>query len=135
VDAFHRALAATDTAGALSLLARELIVFEYGVVDPTVEAYAFQHLPVDMDVAAQTEWEVVTRQVGSEGAAYWVLSTYRITGTDRAGNRIDVNTMETVLLRRVGEAFRIVHFHWSTDDPEYLANAVSARAAVSAPEQ
>jgi hypothetical protein len=27
--------------------------------------------------------------------------------------------LETVLLRRSGDAFRIVHFHWTTDDPAF----------------
>ena len=114
VDSFHKALAIGNTAGVLALLARELVVYEYGLVDPTLEAYAFKHLPTDMDYAAATEWALESRRTGGTGEFYWVLSTYRVTGTDKAGQAIDQNTLETVLLRRMGEGFRIVHFHWST---------------------
>jgi ketosteroid isomerase-like protein len=119
VDAFHAALRNKDTAAALSLLDRGLLVFEFGAVDPTVEAYAFRHLPFDMDVAVATRWKLETRRVGGEGNERWVLSTYRVTGTQPDGKPIDLTMLETVLLRRSGDAFRIVHFHWSTDDPTF----------------
>ena len=51
VDAFHKALRNLDTAGALSLLDRGLVVYEFGMVDPTVEAYGLRHMPHDMDLA------------------------------------------------------------------------------------
>ena len=128
VDAFHAALRAKNTAGALSLLDRGLVVFEFGAVDPTVEAYAFQHLPFDMDVAAATQWKLEMRRVGGEGNERWVLSTYRVTGKQRDGTAIDLTTLETVILRRAGDLFRIVHFHWSTNDPAFQARAQQQRA-------
>jgi ketosteroid isomerase-like protein len=127
VDAFHAALRNKDTAGALSLLDRGLMVFEFGAVDPTVEAYAFQHLPYDMDIAVATSWKLETRRVGGEGNERWVLSTYRVTGKQADGTPIDQTTLETVILRRVGELFRIVHFHWSTNDPAFQARAQRER--------
>jgi len=128
VDAFHAALRAKNTAGALSLLDRGLVVFEFGTVDPTVEAYALQHLPFDMDIAAATQWTLETRRVGGEGNERWVLSTYRVTGTQRDGTPIDLTTLETVILRRTGELFRIVHFHWSTNDAAFQARSQRQRS-------
>src|SRR5438046_9267682 len=78
VDAFHAALRNKDTAAALSLLDRGLVVFEFGAVDPTVEAYALAHLPFDIDVAAATQWKLESRRVGGEGNERWVLSSYRV---------------------------------------------------------
>lgn len=128
VDAFHRALRNIDTAGALSLLARDLVVYEFGVTDPTLEAYAFRHLPLDMDTVSQTDWELVSRQVGGAGDIHWVLSNYRVTGIQAdAETMIDQITSETVILRRSGDLFRIVHFHWSTDDPTFQADAQGTR--------
>jgi ketosteroid isomerase-like protein len=123
VDAFHAALRNKDTARALSLLDRSLVVFEFGTVDPTVEAYGLRHLPFDMDVAVATQWKLETRRSGGEGNERWVLSTYRVTGKHSDGTPIDQTTLETVLLRRSGELFRIVHFHWSTSDPAFQARA------------
>jgi len=128
VDAFHAALRSKDTAGALSMLDRGLVVFEFGAVDPTVEAYAFQHLPFDMDVAVATRWQLETRRVGGEGNERWVLSTYRVTGKQADGTPIDQTTLETVILRRTGDLFRIVHFHWSTNDPAFQARAQGQRS-------
>ena len=88
----------------MSLLDRGLVVFEFGTVDPTVEAYAFRHLPFDMDVAVGDAWKLETRRVGGEGNERWVLSTYRVTGTQRDGTPIDHTTLETVILRRSGDA-------------------------------
>ncbi len=127
VDAFHAALRNKDTAGALSLLDRGLVVFEFGAADPTVEAYAFRHLPVDMDVAVATRWKLETRKVGGEGNERWVLSTYRVTGGQPEGRSIDLTMLETVILRRSGDAFRIAHFHWSTSDPVFNARIPGER--------
>ena len=127
VDAFHAALRNKDTAGALSLLDRGLVVFEFGTADPTAEAYAFRHLPFDMDVALATRWSLQTRKAGGEGSERWVLSTYRVTGKSSDGSPIDLTMLETVLLRRSGEQFRIVHFHWSTSDPAFNARSLGER--------
>lgn len=127
VDAFHAALRNKDTGGALSLLDRGLVVFEFGVVDPTVEAYGLRHLPYDMDLAAATTWKLDTRRSGGDGNERWVLSTYRVTGKQANGKPIDQTTLETVILRRSGERFRIVHFHWSTSDAAFQAEAQGQR--------
>ena len=127
VDAFHAALRNKDTAAALSLLDRGLVVYEFGTMDPTVEAYAFRHLPFDMDVAVATRWKLETRKVGGEGNERWVLSTYRVTGKKPDGSPLDLTMLETVLLRRSGEAFRIAHFHWSTSDPTFNARIPGER--------
>lgn len=127
VDAFHAALRNKDTAGALSLLDRGLVVFEFGAVDPTVEAYGLRHLPFDMDVAVATQWKLESRRSGGEGGERWVLSTYKVSGKQSDGTPIDQTTLETVILRRSGEQFRIVHFHWSTNDPAYQARAQGQR--------
>jgi ketosteroid isomerase-like protein len=121
VDAFHAALKKKDTAAALSLLDRGLVVFEFGVVDPTVEAYAFRHLPFDIDVAAVSTWSIESRRVGGEGNERWVLTTYHVTGRQADGSPIDQITLETMILRRTSDLFRIVHMHWSTNDPKFQA--------------
>ena len=127
VDAFHSALRNKDTAGALSLLDRGLVVFEFGAVDATAEAYAFRHLPLDMDLAVAARWTLETRRVGGEGNERWVLSTYRVTGKQLDGTPIDLTTLETAILRRSGDLFRIAHLHWSTNDPAYQARVQAQR--------
>jgi ketosteroid isomerase-like protein len=93
-----------------------------------VEAYGFRHLPYDMDVAVATQWKLEARRVGGEGNERWVLSTYRVTGKQADGTAIDMTTLETAILRRSGEQFRIVHLHWSTNDAGFQARAQRQRA-------
>jgi ketosteroid isomerase-like protein len=127
VDGFHAALKRKDTAGALSFLDRGLVVFEFGAADPTVESYALQHLPFDIDMAVASTWALQTRRVGGEGAERWILSTYRVTGTRADGKPIEQTTLETAIVRRTGDQFRIVHLHWSTNDAAYQAWAQGQR--------
>ena len=115
VDGFRAALKRKDTGGALSYLDRSLVVFEFGVTDPTVEAYALSHLPGDIDMAAISDWTLQSRRVGGNGDERWVLSTYHVTGKLPDGKAIDQVMQETAIVRRVGDSFRIVHFHWSSD--------------------
>ena len=115
VDGFHAALKRKDTGGALSYLDRSLVVFEFGVADPTVEAYALSHLLRDIDMAAVSDWTLQARRVGGSGNERWVLSTYHVTGKLPDGKPIDQVVQETAIVRRVGESFRIVHLHWSSD--------------------
>jgi ketosteroid isomerase-like protein len=115
VDGFRAALKRKDTGGALSYLDRSLVVFEFGVTDPTVEAYAFSHLLGDIDMAAVSDWTLQVRRVGGTGNERWVLSTYHVTGKLPDGKAIDQVMQETAILRRVGDNFRIVHLHWSSD--------------------
>jgi ketosteroid isomerase-like protein len=127
VEAFHAALRNKDTGAALSLLDRSVVVFEFGGVDHTGEAYAFRHLPFDMDVAVATRWKLETRRAGGEANDRWVLSTYRVTGKQSDGAAVDLTMLETVILRRSGDGFRIVHFHWSTSDPGFQARGARQR--------
>ena len=56
-------------------------------VDPTVEAYAFRHLPFDMDLAVATQWKLETRRSAAKGNERWVLSTYRVTESSPTARR------------------------------------------------
>jgi ketosteroid isomerase-like protein len=43
----------------------------------------------------------------------WVATEGRLTGTYK-GKAIDLPTTETMLLRRSGRGWKIVHIHWSS---------------------
>src|ERR1044071_2832025 len=122
-----------ETARGRALLGRGLVVYGFGGVDPTAEAYALTHLPFDMDLAVASQWKLETRRVGGEGNERWVLSTYRVTGKQADGTPIDQVTLETVILRRSGGLFRIVHFHWSTSDAGFQARSQGQRTQGAAP--
>lgn len=113
VEAFHTALAAGDTAAALALLTEDVIVYESGGAENRQE-YRAHHLAADMGYAAGTTRRVTAREermLGDGGVAL-VLSQIHTTGEFR-GRTVDRASVETMVLRRTPDGWRIVHVHWS----------------------
>ena len=113
VDAFHAAINRGDTRAAAALLAEDALIFESGGAERTKAEYAAHHLPADA-VFAQLVSSTVTRRAGrGDGAVAWVASEGRTTGTYK-GKALDLDTTETMVLRRIGPAWKITHIHWSS---------------------
>jgi ketosteroid isomerase-like protein len=113
VDAFHAALGRGDTSAALRLLAEDALIFESGGVERSRAEYAAHHLAADA-AFAQAVPSTRTRRVSrSDGPFAWVASEGRTTGVWK-GKPVDRRTTETVLLRREGGRWLIVHIHWSS---------------------
>ncbi|HEX7948587.1 MAG TPA: nuclear transport factor 2 family protein [Phenylobacterium sp.] len=113
VDAFHAALDRGDTAAAAGFLADALIVFEGGEVERSKAEYASGHLAADAVFAQAVGSHMTRRSGGASGDLAWVASEGRTQGRykDRDIDRI---TTETMILRRVSGAWKIVHVHWSS---------------------
>ena len=113
VDAFHDALRRGDTNSAAALLADDALVFEGGGVERSKAEYVGHHLPADAAFSQVVSATVTRRTGGSDGALAWIASEGRMTGTyqGKAVNRV---TTETMLLRRIGRAWKVVHIHWSS---------------------
>lgn len=114
VESFHAALAAGDRDRALSWLDTQVVIFESGGAEMSRDEYASHHLESDMAFVGATKTEVIDRQAQAAGDAAWVLSRTHTTGQfrDRA---VDVDGVETMVLRRVSGEWRIVHIHWSSN--------------------
>lgn len=113
VDAFHAALRRGETKVALSYLAEDALIYEAGGVERGLQEYAAHHLGADA-AFAQAVPAVVTMRTGEAvGAVAWIATEGRTTGSykDKA---IDAVTTETMVLRRVGSAWKIAHIHWSS---------------------
>lgn len=113
VDAFHAALQRGNTRSAASLLADDALIFEEGGAERSKAEYAAHHLPADAAFSKLVHSTVVRRSGGSSGAFAWIASEGRRTGTYK-GKPVDRLTTETMLLRRVGRTWKIVHIHWSS---------------------
>lgn len=113
VDAFHSALGRGDTATALAQLADDVLIFEAGGAERSKAEYASAHLAGDAAFAQAVPGKVVRRTGGLSGAFAWVASDGRTQGRykDRDVDRV---TTETILLRRDGRGWKIVHVHWSS---------------------
>lgn len=116
VDAFHAALKAGDTAGALKLLAPDVMIFEEGGAERSRDEYASHHLGSDAAFAAASEAAVSRRSGWAAGDVAWVTSEGRTTGQFN-GRAIDRLTTETMVLKRHADGWRIHHIHWSSRAP------------------
>ena len=113
VDAFHAALRRGDTAAAAELVADDALVFEEGGAERSKAEYEAHHLGAD----AAFSKAVPSVRTGRTGRAFgdmaWVATEGRVTGTYN-GRAVDRTTVETMVLRRTGNGWRIVHSHWSS---------------------
>lgn len=114
VDAFHAALRRGESGAAAALMADDALIFESGVADRSKADYARHHLPADAAFSRAVSSTVVSRAGGSDGTTAWIASEGRTAGTYK-GKPLDLVTTETMVLRRVGKAWKIVHIHWSSD--------------------
>ena len=113
VHAFHAALAAGDSTTALSLLAPGVVIFESGGVEASRDEYRSHHLPADTEFAQSVAREITGERSGSHGDLTWVLTESHSTGSFR-DRPVNVRGVETMLLRRTAEGWRIIHIHWSS---------------------
>lgn len=112
VDAFHAALAAGDSATALSLLADDVVVLESGGTEDK-DHYRSGHLAGDMRFAAAVPREREAVRVTVVGDVAWAWSTNRAQG--RMGDReIDSNGAELVVLTHAAGTWMIRAIHWSS---------------------
>lgn len=112
VRAFHDALAAGDSAGALARLHPEVRIFEGGHAE-TLTEYRSGHLAADMAFSAAVGREVLDEWVFGGGDRAVYLSEYRMAGTFR-GEKVEAHGTETMVLLRTAEGWRIRHIHWSS---------------------
>jgi len=113
VDRFHATLRRGDTRAAAALLSADALIFESGGVERSKAEYASHHLAADAAFAAATS-QKTTRQLGySIGDVAWIATEGSTTGKykDRV---IDSVSTETMVLRRMNGAWKIVHIHWSS---------------------
>lgn len=112
VERFHAAVAAGDSALALSLLASDAVVLESGGIE-TREEFRAHHLPADIAFAQAVKSERGPMRVTIRGDVAWASSTSTTTGEYR-GRQVNSTGAELVVLARSGREWRITAIHWSS---------------------
>lgn len=130
VDAFHEALRTGKTAAALALLADNALIYEEGRVELGKAEYARAHLAADSEFSRAVPSTRVHRTGGANGAIAWIATEARVKGSFR-GSVVDRMMTETVLLRRAGSAWRIVHIHWSSAAAPSTRPAATSQALLA----
>ncbi len=113
VDAFAAALRARDEAALRRLTAPDIVIAESGGVEQSFDEYASHHMPADMEFTAAVQVALEDRDVILDEDAATVISRSQIHGQFR-GETVHSRMMETMVLRRTGGQWRIVHIHWSS---------------------
>ncbi len=113
VDAFHTALQRGDTNAAQSHLADDALIYESGGFERGKQEYASHHLGADAAFAQAVPGKVMQRAGETAGDIAWIATEGRTSGTYK-GKAVDRITTETMILQRQGEAWKIVHIHWSS---------------------
>ena len=111
--AFHDALVAGDRTKALSLLAPEIAIYEAGYVERSREEYASHHLGGDMEFAKSSTRKVLKQTERIDGNTAVVWEETETTGTSR-GKPVHAFGTGTAVLEKRGDAWAIVHVHWSS---------------------
>lgn len=113
VDAFHDAMRRGDLAAAAEMIADDAVVYEHGGVEHSKAEYLTEHLPADIAYSHGMTDEIVSRISSVNGKVAWVITEGRTHGT-YDGKPVDRLTTETMILKRTGSGWKIVHVHWSS---------------------
>ncbi len=112
LDRFQEAVRSGDREQAMSLLSRDVVIFEEGEAEMGLEEYATTHLGADIEFAKSTSTRIMDTRSGAVNGAAWVLRRSETTGTF-GGKKVMRIGAETAVLRREKGRWRIVHLHWS----------------------
>ena len=96
-----------------NLLAKDVLIYESGGVESSLEEYAGHHLPADMSFLSGMKKELISEKVFEQGDLAIVTSYSRLSGTynDKA---IDLKSTETLVLKQIDNTWKVVHIHWSS---------------------
>ena len=113
VDAFHAALGRGETAAAAALLDPYVLIYESGRAERSKAEYAAHHLPADANFAKAIRRSVTRRSGRVDGSLAWI--TTEATTKGRYKDKVIGSVgMETMVLKRTDQTWRIVHIHWSS---------------------
>ncbi|KAA3634033.1 MAG: hypothetical protein DWQ08_01090 [Proteobacteria bacterium] len=115
IDEFYNALQSENAALALSMLSRDVLVYEMGAVDRSRKEYATRHLATDMKAAVSLRRELLSRRREGAGDIRWVFSTYLEVAVAPDEKETENQATETIGLRFDGQAWRILHMHYSSN--------------------
>jgi ketosteroid isomerase-like protein len=112
VEQFHAALAAGDSAKAMSLLADDVMILESGAVQTRAD-YLGGHLGADMKASQGSKAERTLVKVTIMGDAAYVVSRSLTPATGAQGST-GSETAELVVLSKSATGWKIRAIHWSS---------------------
>ena len=114
VERYHQALAAGDSAAALSLLAPSAVILESGGRE-SLQEYRSHHLPADIGFARAVKSTRAPVLVTIRDSVAWTATTSVTRGTYR-GKPVHSAGAELMILTRSASGWVINAVHWSSRD-------------------
>ncbi len=111
--ALHEGLASGDVSKVKTLLDPGVLILESGGAERSWAEYAAHHLKADMDFLKTVTYKLQRQSGDTVGDLAWLATEARMTGT---ANRkpLDIQSTETLVLKKSAAGWRVVHVHWSS---------------------
>ena len=113
VEQFSAALHASDMPRVAALLAEDVLILESGGAERSREEYLGHHAGADAAFLKGAHVQVLRRTARVEGDLAWVGTESEVHAT-AAGKPLTLLSTETMILKKAGADWRIVHIHWSS---------------------
>lgn len=112
-DRFAAAIKAADFDTVRTLLDDDVLILESGGVERSLDEYLGHHAIADAAFLAGATVKVTRRAGDVQGASAWLATESEITPAAGSHAKPLLST-ETLVMRKAGNAWRIVHVHWSS---------------------
>ena len=113
VERFGEALAAADFKTVESLLDADVLILETGGAERSRQEYLGHHAISDAQFLKGTHSQLQRRRARIAGDLAWVGSESELHAT-KDGKPVTLLSTETMVLKKTGADWRIVHIHWSS---------------------
>jgi ketosteroid isomerase-like protein len=113
VDRFFAALSAGDIDRAAAELDPQVIILESGGAERSAAEYLGGHAKSDAEFLKTAKHRPGHRIARASGDLAWVASDNDMV-IQQDGKPVTIASAETMVLRRTGDSWKIVHIHWSS---------------------
>lgn len=113
VERFGQALAAGDLKTVATLLDADVLILETGGAERSREEYLSHHAISDAKFLKGAHSELKHRRARIAGDLAWVGSESELHAS-KDGKPLTLLSTETMVLKKTGADWRIVHIHWSS---------------------
>lgn len=113
VEQFSKALQAANFDQVRALLADDVLILESGGAERSREEYLGHHAISDAAFLKGAHAQVKQRTARVEGPLAWVGTESELYVT-KDGKALTLLSAETMILKKTGADWRIVHIHWSS---------------------
>lgn len=113
VERFGQALAAGDLKAAGSFLDADVLILETGGAERSREEYLGHHAISDAQFLKGTQSQLKQRRARIQGDLAWVGTESELHAS-KDGKALTLLSTETMVLKKTGPEWQIVHIHWSS---------------------